>query len=165
MALKHLKSPQLLAKKGHRSGHLKLPCFKVHRADRSIKLLHKGKVGDVSIINKRCCWCTNSTKLTHVCSPHLECQQVTFPNRGTNTLDYDYTTMKEAYCAFPSAVLSQLHGRARRGSSELQLHVSCAACDFHAVTDKVIGYTSPTVCTCQYHSKKNQTPRISQSVV
>ncbi|KAK0137856.1 hypothetical protein N1851_025938 [Merluccius polli] len=48
-----------------------LPGFTLHRADRSFKLSRKAKGGGVCImINER--WCTNSTELTHVCSPHLE---------------------------------------------------------------------------------------------
>ena len=154
------------------------PGFTLHRADRSPKLSHKSKGGGICImINER--WCTNSTELTHVCSPHLEyltvkcrpsflprefasvimiCvyippeanaittiaelanyvssvenshpdtavivlgdfnqtnlsselpgyhQQVTCPSRGTNTLDHCYTTIKEAYRAFPRAPLGR----------------------------------------------------------
>ena len=48
-----------------------LPGFTLHRADRSFKLLRKAKGGGVCImINEH--WCTNSTELTHVCSPHFE---------------------------------------------------------------------------------------------
>ena len=155
-----------------------LPGFTLHRSDRSSKLSGKAKGGGVCImINER--WCTNSTELTHVCSPHLEyltvkcrpsflprefasiimiCvyippeananttiaelanyvssvenshpdpavivlgdfnqtnlsselpgyhQQVNCPSRGTNTLDHCYTSIREAYRAFPRAPLGR----------------------------------------------------------
>lgn len=45
--------------------------FTLHCADRSPILSHKSKGGGICImVNER--WCTNSTELAHVCSPHLE---------------------------------------------------------------------------------------------
>ncbi|KAJ4922197.1 hypothetical protein JOQ06_016603 [Pogonophryne albipinna] len=45
--------------------------YTLHRADRSVELTHKSKGGGICImVNHR--WCTNSTSLSHACSPLLE---------------------------------------------------------------------------------------------